>query len=392
LKRDCGSYQIKVLGKTKLVFPLNIEGKMRRISYKIFVALSLVLAVGLVSVSAKEGVTKLPKNKAGLSVKADKPYVVMVDGVEVGTAGVGTENVFVIEPGTHNVQILNPDPKGKSFSRDYTFKKGLRECICLKTNENITNRACPYFISVDAPDRVLKGDLVTFAAFNSVSASNYSTGSGSGTATNAGSNTNQTGTFNNSGQGTASNNDNNSNSNPTFVAPVLNYVWRVTPETARITSGLGTPSITVDTSGVPAGQTVRAELDVTDGVWDKTCGQMVASNVSIYELERPRSFKVEEFISRTFDDDKARLDAFAQALQNSPDAAGYIIVYQGNNKSDLRKANSSKLAARSLTYLVQNRGVSPTRVQTTEGGMRERTTYEFWIIPPGADIPIATPR
>jgi hypothetical protein len=379
------------LGKILFVFPLNIEGKMRRISYKIFIALSLVLAIALVSVSAKEGVSKLPKNKSGLSVKADKPYVVLVDGVEVGTAGVGSENVFFVEPGTHNVQIVNPDPKGKSFSRDYTFKKGLRECICLKTNENVSSRACPYNISVDAPDRVLKGDLVTFAAFNSVTASNYNTGSGSGTSSATGSNTTQSGSLNSgnaSGQGTTSNSDGNS----TFVAPVLNYVWRVTPETARVTSGLGTPSITVDTSGVPAGQTVRAELDVTDGVWDKTCGQMVASNVSIYELERPRSYKVEEFISRTFDDDKARLDAFAQALQNSPDAAGYIIVYQGNNKSDIKKANSSKLAARSLTYLVQNRGVSPTRIQTTEGGMRERTTYEFWIIPPGADVPVATPR
>ncbi len=319
---------------------------MRRISYKIFIALSLVLAIGLGNASAKDGDFKLPKNKAGLSVKADKPYAVLVDGVEVGKAGVGTENVFFVEPGQHNVQIVNPDPNGKSFNRDYTFKKGLRECICLKTNENISKRPCPYNINVDAPDKVWKGDLVTFAAFNAISG------------------------------GTTA----------------LNYAWRVTPETARITSGLGTPSITVDTSSVENGQTVRAELDVTDGVWDKTCGQMVAANVNVTEQERQKSFKIEEFVSRSFDDDKARLDAFAQELQNRPDSAGYIIVYQGNNKSDLRKLPATKLASRSLTYLVQNRGVPPNRLQTTEGGFRERTMYEFWIIPPGADTPIASPR
>jgi hypothetical protein len=319
---------------------------MRRISYKIFIALSLVLAVGFVNAYAKDGEMKLPKNMAGLSIKADKPYAVLVDGIEVGKAGVGVDNVFFVEPGVHNVQIVNPDPNGKSFAREYTFRKGLRECICLKTNENVTKRPCPYNINVDAPEKVWKGDLVTFAAFNAV----------------------------------------------TGGATALNYAWKVTPDTARITSGLGTPSITVDTSGVSGGQTVRAELDVTDGVFDKTCGQMVAANVAITEQEAPKSFKVEEFVSRSFDDDKARLDAFAQELQNRPDSAGYIIVYQGNNKSDMRKLAATKLASRSLTYLVQNRGVSPSRLQTTEGGFRERTMYEFWIIPPGANPPVATSR
>ncbi len=319
---------------------------MRTISNKFLVVVGLMLALGLVTAYAGGTETdKMKKTMGVLSVKADKDYPVLVDGVEVGKAGVGTANEMFVQPGVHKVEILDGTGKAR-FSKDMTFAKTVRNCICMKTVENVSKRPCPYNITVDAPDTVTSGDLVTFAAFNAVSG------------------------------GTTA----------------LNYAWRVTPDTARITSGLGTPSITVDTSGL-GNQTVRAELEVTDGQYDKECRQMVVNEVKVLKpTEVPVSpLKYDEFSSKAFDDDKARLDNFAIELQNRPDAQGYIIVYQGTAKNEIKRKPADKLATKSLNYLVQNRGVPPQRVVTTNGGFRERTTYEFWIIPPGANTPLATP-
>jgi hypothetical protein len=318
--------------------------KMRTISNKFLVVVGLMLALGLVTAYAGGTETdKMKKTMGILSVKADKDYPVLVDGVEVGKAGVGTANEMFVQPGVHKVEILDGTGKAR-FSKDMTFTKTVRNCVCMKTVENVTKRPCPYNITVDAPDTVSAGDLVTFAAFNAVSG------------------------------GTTA----------------LNYAWRVTPDTARITSGLGTPSITVDTSSL-GGQTVRAELEVTDGQYDKECRQMVVNEVKVLKpTEKPFGWKYLEFSHRTFDDDKAQFDNFAIEMQSRPDAQGYIIVYQGT-KGVKRGDTADKLAGKSLTYLVQNRGIPPQRLQTTNGGFRERTTYELWFVPPGADTPLATP-
>ncbi len=49
--------------------------------------------------------------------------------------------------------------------------------------------------------------------------------------------------------------------------------------------------------------------------------------------------KFDEFESLAFDDDKARLDAFAIELQNQPDSQGYIIMYQGTDKLSMKSRN-----------------------------------------------------
>jgi hypothetical protein len=319
---------------------------MRTISNKFLVVISLIMAFGLITAYAGGNDTaKMSKTMGTLSVKADKEYTVLIDGIDAGKkTGVTVANEVLVQPGVHKVEIL--DEKGVArFSREMTFAKNVKNCVCLKTVEKFTESPCPYNITVDAPDTVTSGDLVTFAAFNAV----------------------------------------------TGGTTALNYAWKVTPDSARITSGLGTPSITVDTSGL-GNQVVRAELEVTDGKYDKECRQMVVNEVKVSEpAPTPTPRKYDEFSSKTFDDDKAHLDNFAIELQNNPDAQGYIIVYQGTAKADMTRKNADKLAQKSQTYLVQNRGVPPQRVVPTNGGFRERTTFEFWIIPPGANTPAATP-
>lgn len=319
---------------------------MRTISNKFLVIVSLMLALGLITAYAGgNDKDKMMKTMGVLSVKADKEYPVLVDGVEIGKTGVGTANEMFIQPGVHKVEILDGTGKAR-FSKDMTFTKKVRNCVCLKTIENITKRPCPYNITVDAPDTVTSGDLVTFAAFNAV----------------------------------------------TGGTTALNYAWRVTPDAARITSGLGTPSITVDTSGLENQTVVRAELEVTDGQYEKECRQMVVNEVKVMKpVEKQVAWKYNEFTHRTFDDDKAQFDSFAIEMQSRPDMQGYIIVYGASTKKVKPGDDPEKLAGKSITYLVQNRGIPPQRVQSVIGGYRERATYELWFVPPGAELPVASP-
>ena len=56
----------------------------------------------------------------------------------------------------------------------------------------------------------------------------------------------------------------------------------------------------------------------------------------------------DQFPSVAFDDDKARLDNLAIALQNSPDTTAYIIIYGGRTS---RTGQADMLGRRSMDYL-----------------------------------------
>ncbi|MGB8506851.1 MAG: hypothetical protein WCD76_00465, partial [Pyrinomonadaceae bacterium] len=98
--------------------------------------------------------------------------------------------------------------------------------------------------------------------------------------------------------------------------------------------------------------------------------------------------RFDEFPSIAFDDDKARLDNLAIELQNNPGATGYIVVYAGRTS---RAGTADGLGARARNYLVQTRGLSANRVAVINGGYRENSTYEIWLVPQGAEPPTATP-
>ncbi len=319
---------------------------MRKISYN-FLFVVMVMTLGLATTAfadaKKEVINKIPKNMSMISVTTDEPMTVLVDGVEVGrTEGSQIKFERAVTPGVHEVTIKSPD--GKEFTKSYTFTKNVRNCVCLKTVRNDVKTPCPYNINVSGPDKVTEGDLVTFAAINAVSGG----------------------------------------------AAALNYVWRVSPENARITSGLGTPSITVDTTGL-GGQPVRAEVEVTDGVYDATCRQSIAVSTLVDKIpvvEQPKSYRFDDWEATAFDDDKARLDAFATELLNKPDSQGYIIMYQGTDKRSTKVNSVDKLSKRTLNYLVQSRGVPPNRLVITNWGQKAKTSYDVWIVPPGANPPV----
>lgn len=88
-------------------------------------------------------------------------------------------------------------------------------------------------------------------------------------------------------------------------------------------------------------------------------------------------------------DVRARLDNFALELQNDPTAQGYIIVYNGARRT--RRNYAQELADASKNYLFSQRGVSPDRIVTVDGGRRQELATELWIVPSGAVPPMATP-
>jgi hypothetical protein len=267
-------------------------------------------------------------------------YPVKVNGQVMGMSGVNTPAEFFLNPGFHRVEIEGPN--GQSFSKEIEIRRDVKHCICLRIVEEILSRECPYNVRVDGPETVSEGDLITFVAVNAVTSS----------------------------------------------IPI-NYRWRVTPSTARITSGLGTPAITVDTTGM-GNQTVNVELDVTDDVYGATCQQRNSISTGVIPIppvEIPQPFQCDIFESRAFDDDKARFDNCVIELRNRPDAQIYIILYQGTDRAS-RTNNVDRLGRRTLDYLVQTRGVDPRQITITNWGTRPRTTVEVWIVPPGAQPPV----
>lgn len=315
---------------------------MRNFRYNFLFVIGLMLTLGIATAFANpnDEKNKRPKNTGILSVKTTpNAYPVKVNGQVIGMSGTTLGAEFNLAPGLYTVEVEGP--AGQVFRKEIEIRKDAKNCICLKIVETTTNRACPYDIRLDGPDKVLEGDLITFAAFNAVSGS----------------------------------------------ATPLRYTWRVSPDTAKITSGLGTPAITVDTTGM-GGQTVRAELDVYDDVYDAKCRQSIAVPTEIEKQKIPEAFRCDVFESVSFDDDKARLDNCAISLQSNPDAQLYIILYQGTDKLGTTRNSYDKLSKRSLDYLVKTRGVDPRRISFVRGGNRLRSTYEIWLVPPGAQTPV----
>ena len=153
------------------------------------------------------------------------------------------------------------------------------------------------------------------------------------------------------------------------------YNWTVSA--GRITSGQGTPSITVDTTGL-AGQTILASLDL--GGFGMPCPASCATSIPI--VNKPRKF--DEYYDIARNDEKARLDNYAIQLQSEPGSQGYIFVYPSRKA----RANQAEARAKRISdYLVNSRGIDASRFTITMSTAREDWLFELWIVPAGATPP-----
>jgi hypothetical protein len=304
----------------------------------ILAALSCLLAYPSANADAKKrpnyGEIELSTNPGG--------FPLLIDGKPSGDTST-TARVIPLEPGRHTIEVQMPG--GARWVRDFNVEAGRRQCVVLNYRPRkivIEKSPCPYPVNVSAPTAVNEGDLMTFS-------SDVAYGG---------------------------------------TSP-LNYTWTVSPAEAKIVSGAGTPTITVDSTDL-GGRTVTAILVVDDGSGDPACRQRAQASTNVITRPKPpvncRPF--DQFPSVTFDEDKARFDNLAIELQNAPDDQAYIIVYSGSRS---RPGQADRLGQRTLDYLVSQRGIDSRRVTIINGGYRETDYFEIWLCPPGAQPPQATP-
>ena len=281
----------------------------------------------------KYGTMKILSNPGGL--------LLTIDGKPAGETR--TEySAYDLEPGVHNVQITLPN--GKVWIREIEIAAARVKCVVVNYHPlpPIPKSPCPFPVSISAPKQVTEGEIITYSA--DVAYTGNST---------------------------------------------LRYNWKVTPSSARVISGLGSPTLSVDSTGL-GGQRITATLVADDGSSDPLCAQTAQAVSAIVPLEKKvivaREF--DECNHCTFDDQKARLDNLAVELQNDPSTRAYIIAY-GGRMSPLGQVE--KLMSRAREYLITQRGIDGSRIVTVNGGFREDDSVELWIVPSGAAAPRPTP-
>jgi hypothetical protein len=156
---------------------------------------------------------------------------------------------------------------------------------------------------------------------------------------------------------------------------ISGYNWTVSAGT--ITSGQGTPSITVSTDGL-AGQSVTATVELA-GV-DPSCPRTASCTAQVPPPPvKARLF--DEYGNIRFNDEKARLDNYAIQLQNEPTSQGYIIAFGSCDAEGQTRGNRAK------DYLVNTRGIDASRLVVVDGGCMPELKVQLWIVPQGATPP-----
>jgi hypothetical protein len=281
---------------------------------------------------AKYGTIKILSTPGGLPIE--------IDGRPEGITTTDYRS-FDRDPGLHTIVVTLPN--GQHWTREISLEAGRIKCVALNYRPPVVTKSpCPFPVNVSAPSQVNEGEIITYTADVAYS-------------------------------GTSA----------------LNFTWTISPGTARLLSGAGTPTITVDSTGL-AGQRITAVLVVDDGSGDPICRQTAEASTLVPPTP-PRENPARQFdvcCSCAFDDQKARLDNLAVELQNDPSTTTYVIAYGGRTS---RIGQADLLGGRARDYLVTQRGIDPSRIIVLNGGFREEDCVELWIVPQGATAPQPTP-
>jgi hypothetical protein len=156
----------------------------------------------------------------------------------------------------------------------------------------------------------------------------------------------------------------------------LGYEWKVSAGT--ITSGQGTCSIIVDTTGLANGTNITAEVTVKG--LPENCPNTASETRSI--MSKPIGETLDRFGKLPDDEVKARMDALFRELANNPTAQGYIINY-GTEKEIATREKQIQKAIVFLKYDANR--ITITRGDKNPNG--EGVWTIIWIVPPGAAFP-----
>src|SRR5262245_50213813 len=210
-----------ILGKLKFVFAAMLA--------LTFFAAHPASTASAKSKKAKYGTIKIQTNPGGL--------LLMIDGKPHGET-LTEYRAFDLDPGIHNVQVKLPN--GQFWIRDIELPAGRVKCVVVNYRPlpPLPKSPCPFPVSISAPQQVTEGEIISYSADV-----NYG--------------------------GSAS----------------LRYNWKVTPSSAKIISGLGSPTLNVDSTGL-GGQRIIATLSADDGSSDPACAQMAQAVSVVAALEK----------------------------------------------------------------------------------------------------------
>ena len=127
---------------------------------------------------------------------------------------------------------------------------------------------------------------------------------------------------------------------------------------------------------------------------------LTVSGTTFLARDQHPTAKFDHFGDICCEDEKARLDNFVVALQNEPNATGYIVYYGGRHLQTCGskrtrlplRGEAQARAARLKPYMANAwHGFDPKRVVVINGGYRESWEAELWIVAPGQQPPVPTP-
>jgi len=154
------------------------------------------------------------------------------------------------------------------------------------------------------------------------------------------------------------------------------YNWSVSQGT--ITSGQGTPSITVATNKDMAGGSVTATVNL--GGTSPGCGCPDNASATGDVAPLPTARLVDEFGPQKDDEVKARVDNFYIQLNNDPSAKGYVVI--AGTPAQITKQKAQIMKA------VNFRKYDPSRITFVEApAMGADVHTKFYLVPAGAIPP-----
>jgi hypothetical protein len=159
----------------------------------------------------------------------------------------------------------------------------------------------------------------------------------------------------------------------------VSYEWKVS-DGKIIEGGQGKDFIAVDLSGSQANR-VTAFVKVSG--LSVPCEKSALATI---ELGR-KPYQFDSAVRYNESDLFARLASFIVQLGNDPTMQGYIIVY-ANRSSGVR---DTKRAIASVRRFFAFSRYDISRVTIIEGGFRDYSTVDTWLVPPGAAPPVPTP-
>jgi len=155
------------------------------------------------------------------------------------------------------------------------------------------------------------------------------------------------------------------------------YSWSIS--SGVITLGQGTNTIQVDSTGSGADKAITASVLISG--FAAECPYMSETTVKVAGPAR----KVHEYGEVTDEQQERWLDSLTAALQ--PEELAYVIVYAG--RETVRGAAQTEL--KKIRTHVLKGGTAGDRFVTIDGGYRETSAHEFWIVPMGAEAPRPSP-